>query len=63
MVFSSILFIVYFLPVLLIAYYASRLRTAVLLTGSVLFYVWGEGAYVLLLITLISVNHWIAHRI
>jgi alginate O-acetyltransferase complex protein AlgI len=63
LVFSSVLFIVYFLPLFLAAYYASGLRTAVLLTGSVLFYVWGEGAYVLLLVSLIAANHIAAHRI
>ena len=34
-----------------------------LFTGSVFFYVWGEGAYVLLLVALIAANHIAAHRI
>jgi alginate O-acetyltransferase complex protein AlgI len=46
MLFSSIIFIAYFLPVFLLFYYASGMRIAVLLTGSVVFYVWGEGAEV-----------------
>ena len=56
MLFSSIIFIFYFLPILLLFYYASGLRIAVLLTGSVVFYTWGEGGYVLLLGALIATN-------
>ena len=55
MLFSSIIFIAYFLPVFLAVYYLSGLRTAVLLTGSVAFYVWGEGPYIALLAALIVV--------
>jgi hypothetical protein len=47
-VFSSIVFLFYFLPVFLLGYYLSGWRTGVLLLGSVLFYTWGEGAYVLI---------------
>jgi alginate O-acetyltransferase complex protein AlgI len=56
MLFSSIVFLFYFLPVLLLFYYASGLRIAVLLAGSVVFYTWGEGGYVLLLAALIAIN-------
>jgi alginate O-acetyltransferase complex protein AlgI len=57
MLFSSIIFIFYFLPVFLLGYYLSGWRTGVLLAGSVAFYVWGEGAYVLLLGALIVANY------
>jgi len=57
MVFSSIIFIFYFLPVFLLGYYASGWRTGALLVGSVAFYVWGEGAYVFLLLALIGANY------
>lgn len=57
MVFSSIIFIFYFLPVFLIGYYVSGWRTGALLVGSAAFYVWGEGGYVLLLLALIGANH------
>ncbi|HKP78964.1 MAG TPA: MBOAT family protein [Phenylobacterium sp.] len=57
MVFSSIIFIFYFLPVFLIGYYLSGWRTAALLTGSVAFYVWGEGPYIFLLAALIVANY------
>lgn len=48
MVFSSILFIFYFLPLTLLLYYAgpSRLRNLVLLVMSLAFYSWGELVYV-----------------
>ncbi|MBW8813775.1 MAG: MBOAT family protein [Caulobacterales bacterium] len=57
MVFSSIIFVFYFLPVFLLGYYLSGLRTGVLLAGSVAFYVWGEGAYIFLLAGLICANY------
>ena len=48
MVFSSILFIFYFLPLTLLLYYAgpSRRRNLVLLVMSLAFYSWGEPVYV-----------------
>lgn len=63
MLFSSIIFVFYFLPVFLLGYYLSGWRTGALLTGSVAFYVWGEGAYILLLAGLILANHWGALRL
>jgi len=56
MVFSSIIFIFYFLPIFLLGYYLSGWRTAALLAGSAAFYVWGEGPYIFLLAALILVN-------
>jgi len=57
MVFSSLTFLLLFLPVILAAYFACRnirWRNAVLLVGSLVFYAWGEPVYVLvmLLVTL-----------
>ncbi|MBI1197246.1 MAG: MBOAT family protein [Phenylobacterium sp.] len=57
MVFSSIIFIFYFLPVFLLGYYLSGWRTGALLAGSAVFYAWGEGAYVFLLGALIVLNY------
>lgn len=57
MVFSSIIFIFYFLPVFLLGYVLTGWRTGVLLAGSVAFYVWGEGAWIGLLAALIGLNH------
>jgi len=51
-VFSSISFIFYFLPVVLVAYFITprKFRNIVLLAGSILFYAFGEPIYVLLLV-------------
>ena len=57
MVFSSVAFIFYFLPVFLIGYYLSGWRAGVLLVGSAAFYTWGEGAYLFLLLGLIGLNY------
>ncbi len=58
MVFSSITFLLCFLPVTLIAYYlaGNRLRNLVLLLASLLFYAWGEGGYVLIMLLSIALN-------
>ena len=57
MVFSSIIFLFYFLPAFLLGYYLAGWRTGALLFGSVVFYAWGEGPYVLLLGALIAANY------
>jgi len=56
-VFSSVIFLFYFLPVFLLGYYASGWRAGALLAGSAAFYVWGEGGYVFLLLGLIALNY------
>jgi alginate O-acetyltransferase complex protein AlgI len=63
MVFSSIVFIFYFLPLFLIAYYFSGLRSGAIVVGSAVFYTWGEGLYLLLLAALIVLNYGLALRI
>ena len=52
MIFSSITFLFYFLPVLLIIYYSvpKKLKNIVLLIASMLFYFVGEPKYILLMI-------------
>ncbi len=57
MVFSSVIFIFYFLPIFLLGYYVSGWRAGALLVGSAAFYVWGEGAYIILLLSLILLNY------
>ncbi len=57
MVFSSVIFIFYFLPVFLLGYYVSGWRAGALLFGSAVFYTWGEGAYLFLLLGLIALNY------
>ncbi|KNZ42877.1 MBOAT family O-acyltransferase [Acetobacterium bakii] len=52
MVFSSILFLFTFLPLVLVFYYVSpkTLRNALLLLASLFFYAWGEPVYVFLML-------------
>ena len=52
MLFSSITFLYYFLPCVLILYFIvpKALKNAVLLLASLLFYAWGEPKYVILMI-------------
>ena len=58
MVFSSIPFLLYFLPVALFVYFLSfRFRNAALFLLSLLFYAWGELEFVLLLLFSIAGNY------
>lgn len=65
MLFSSSLFLFGFLPILLGLYALARprYRNLVLLTASILFYVWGEGAYVLVMIAIIAINYGLGRRV
>lgn len=56
MIFSSVTFLYYFLPIFLLLYWALPLRNAVLLSASLLFYTWGEQQYVALLVGSIAMN-------
>jgi len=58
-VFSSVSFLFYFLPAFLAVYFLApaAARNLVLLLASLLFYSWGEGAYVLLLLGYIAFNY------
>ena len=60
MVFSSIFFLFFFLPLVLILYFSvgTKLRNLVLLVASLVFYAWGEFGYVLLMLFSICMN-WI----
>jgi alginate O-acetyltransferase complex protein AlgI len=57
--FSSPLFLFVFLPVLLglHAIVGPRFRNLLLLVASLLFYMWGEGTYVLVMLGIIAVNY------
>ena len=59
MLFSSITFIYYFLPILLIVYFIvpSRYRNLVLLIFSLLFYFLGEPKYIIVLILSCVINY------
>jgi len=57
MIFSSITFLFYFLPVFLILYFITPFKNTVLLIASILFYAWGELGYTLLLLVSIGINY------
>ncbi|MEM9302588.1 MAG: MBOAT family protein [Pseudomonadota bacterium] len=57
MVFSSTTFLFVFLPLFLAAYALLPWRNGVALAFSLLFYAWGEGVYLLLLLGTIAANH------
>ncbi len=68
MLFSSIIFVFYFLPIVTFAYYAipqkhQSARNIALLIASLIFYGWGEPVYILLMIYSIFFNYFMAHRI
>ncbi len=59
MIFSSIPFLYYFLPLVLLLYFAlpGKLKNVVLLISSLVFYGWGEPKYVFLMIATIMVGY------
>ncbi len=65
MVFSSLIFILRFMPVFFIIYYIvpAKWRNFVLFAGSVIFYAWGEPKYVILVLISVAVNFFIAKAI
>jgi len=63
MVFSSVTFLFVFLPLFLAAYALLPWQNLVALVFSLLFYAWGEGAYVLLLLATVFVNYLVGNHI
>ena len=57
-VFSSVTFLFFFLPAVLLLYYVTprRFRNALLLAASLVFYTWGAGSIVLVLLASIAAN-------
>ncbi|MCL2111211.1 MAG: MBOAT family protein [Clostridiales bacterium] len=67
MVFSSVIFLFIFLPLVLLAYYAlpgRKAKNIVLLVASLFFYFWGENVLILVLLGSVAINYicglWIA---
>ena len=52
MVFSSLFFLFFFLPIVLVVYYAVpyKVQNIILLVASIIFYAWGEPVYVVLML-------------
>ena len=65
MVFSSALFVFYFLPVFLLAYLATPppYRNWTALAGSLAFYAWGAPLFIFVLIASSLADHFIARKI
>lgn len=59
MVFSSLLFLFRFLPVVLLIYYAApaRFRNLILFLASLVFYAWGEPVYIVLMLVSVLVSY------
>lgn len=61
MVFSSILFIFYFLPLFFLVYYLAdkKYKNAVILAGSVFFYAWGAPKFVFVLLSVTAIDFYV----
>ena len=59
MVFSNLVFLFIFLPIVLAIYYISprKLKNIILLIASLIFYAWGEPVYVFLMLISIAINY------
>ncbi len=59
MLFSSVTFLIYFLPIAIIVYYIvpARFKNAVMLVESLFFYSWGEPIYIFLMLASILFNY------
>jgi len=64
MIFSSILFIYYFLPILLIVYFIipNKYKNLVLLIFSLLFYFLGEPKYIIVLLSSCIINYYLSKQ-
>lgn len=59
MIFSSLLFLFWFIPIFFIVYYIcpEKARNVVLFLGSIIFYGWGEPKFLILIFISIAVNY------
>lgn len=59
MVFSSMTFLYYFLPVVLLTYMVApgRAKNGVLLLASLFFYAWGEPKYIILMVATVTIGY------
>jgi alginate O-acetyltransferase complex protein AlgI len=63
MIFASTSFLYVFLPLFLLCYVLLPFRNLVALSFSLLFFTWGEGAYVLLLLATVGLNYLIGSHV
>lgn len=65
MVFSSTLFLLYFLPLFLVVYYLAdtRYKNAVILTFSIFFYAWGAPRFLFVILGSVILDYYLSHFI
>jgi alginate O-acetyltransferase complex protein AlgI len=65
MVFSSSLFLLYFLPLFLLVYYAvnARFKNTVILVFSIFFYIWGAPLFIFVILASIIIDYYLSHLI
>ena len=65
MIFSSVTFLFLFLPIVLMGSFITgrRCRNLLLFAASLLFYIWGEGGYILLLLSSIAISYILGRKI
>jgi len=59
MVFSSLVFLFYFLPIVMIAYFFSppKVRNIIILVSGIVFYAWGEPFYILIMLLSTAIDY------
>jgi len=63
MVFSSVTFLFFFLPLFLLCYALLPFRNTIALLFSILFYSWGEGVFILILLLSVVINYVAGNRV
>jgi hypothetical protein len=65
MIFSSHIFLLYFLPAFLLVYFLvpARWRNGVLLVASILFYAWGAPDFILILLASTVANFYLGNKV
>ena len=65
MVFSSIVFLYIFLPIMLLAYFIvpSKFKNAIMILASLIFFAWGEIRYIFIMLLLAVMDFWCGKKI
>lgn len=65
MVFSSVVFLYIFLPIMLLVYFAvpKKLKNAVMILASLIFFAWGEIRYIFIMLLLAVMDFWCGRKI
>lgn len=65
MVFSSIVFLYIFLPIMLLIYFIvpSKFKNAIMILASLIFFAWGEIRYILIMLILALMDFWCGKKI